>query len=93
MLYTIPTVVPLSSKEYLDWVFYDEATMKVVIMLLRENDITDDVYKVYESFCEENKETFKCCEISKDMDFYAGVKNYLKSTGKSVLALTKDGLK
>ena len=51
MLYTIPTVVPLSSKEYLDWVFYDEATMKDVIMLLRENDITDDVYKAYESFC------------------------------------------
>lgn len=40
MLYTLPTVVPLSSKEYLDWVFYDEATMKDVAMLLREDDVT-----------------------------------------------------
>jgi protein disulfide-isomerase A1 len=35
MLNSMPTVVPLISKEYLDWVFYDEATMKDVAMLLR----------------------------------------------------------
>ena len=36
MLNTMPIVIPLTSKEYLDWVFYDKATMKDVAMLLRE---------------------------------------------------------
>lgn len=41
MMNTIPTVVPLSSKDYLDWVFYDETTMKDVIMLLKEDDVSE----------------------------------------------------
>lgn len=93
MLYTLPTVVPLSSKEYLDWVFYDEATMKDVAMLLREDDVTEEGYKNFESFCEKNKDTLKCCLVDQKMDVYGGVKNYLKSAGRSVLGLTRDGLK
>lgn len=48
MINSIPTVVPLSSKEYLDWVFYDEATMKDVVMLLRESDVSEEGYKKFE---------------------------------------------
>ena len=38
---TLPIVIPLSSKEYLDWVFYDTETIKDVAMLLREDDVSD----------------------------------------------------
>lgn len=93
MMNTIPTVVPLSSKEYLDWVFYDEATMKDVVMLLRENDVSEEGYKNFEQFCEKNKESFKCCVIDKSHEVYGGVKNYLRSKGLSVLALARDALK
>ena len=94
MLNTMPTVVPLISKEYLDWVFYDEATMKDVAMLLREKDVSDDGYKNFEKFCEENKQTLKCCLVTKDSDVYGGVKGYLKGgDGISTLALIKDSLK
>ena len=94
MLTNMPTVVPLSSKEYLDWVFYDEATMKDVAMLLREKDVSDEGYKNFEKLCEDNKKNFKCCLVTKDSDVYGGVKGYLKAAdGKSTLALIKDGLK
>jgi hypothetical protein len=38
----------LSSKEYLDWVFYDEKTMKDAFILLQESDLTQEGYKKYE---------------------------------------------
>jgi protein disulfide-isomerase-like protein len=94
MLNSMPTVVPLISKEYLDWVFYDEATMKDVAMLLREKDVSDEGYKNFENFCEKNKETLKCCLVTKDSDVYGGVKGYLKGAdGISTLALIRDSLK
>lgn len=93
MINTIPTVVPLSSKEYLDWVFYDEATMKDVVMLLRESDVSEEGYKKFEQLCENNKQTFKCCVVLPNHEVYGGVKNYLRSQGNSVLALTRDALK
>lgn len=93
MMKSLPTVVPLSSKEYLDWVFYDAATLKDVIMLLKETDVTDQGFENFKQFCETNKATYKCCVVDSTMEVYGGVKNYLKSKGKSVLGLTRDALK
>jgi hypothetical protein len=90
----MPTVVPLTSKEYLDWVFYDEATMKDVAMLLKEKDVSDENYNNFEKFCEENKKNLKCCLVTKESDVYGGVKGYLKGTDEvSTLALIRDSLK
>ena len=68
--------------------------MKDVAMLLREKDVSDEGYKNFESFCEKNKEAFKCCLVTKDSDVYGGVKGYLKGAdGISTLALIRDSLK
>lgn len=34
----------------------------------------------------------KCCWVDKSMEIYDGVKTYLKSKGKSTIALTKNTL-
>lgn len=73
--------------------FYDEATMKDVVMLLRESEVSEEGYKKFEQLCENNKQTFKCCVVLPNHEVYGGVKNYLRSQGNSVLALTRDALK
>lgn len=64
---TLPTVIPLSTRERLDFVFYNKESEKDAAMLLREADMKDETFAKLEKLCDENKDKLKCCFADKSM--------------------------
>jgi hypothetical protein len=93
MMNSLPTIIPLSTKERLDYVFYDKLTEKDAAMLLKESDLSEETLKQLSEICALNKDRLKCCMVDNSMDIYLGVKNYVRSKGENVLVLTRDTLK
>ena len=87
------TVIPLSTKQYIEYVFYDKKTQKDVALVIREKDISQSIWKLIEQVCDTNKEKLKCCYVDNTMEIYGWVKNYVRSRGHTVLTLTRDTLK
>ncbi len=45
MLNTLPTIIPLSTKERLEYVFYDKPEEKDAALLFKEDDLTEESLK------------------------------------------------